>query len=269
LTAQIQTGDRNFTDFTTQLTTVDAEIIQKTAELDELNLRVKALGEEELLAVQSTLATQEAERKQLQRQQRDLETALQESVRRLTQTQQEIQQHHLSLEEAIEKYRVETFHVTSLHEERNDAQQALDSSRHAAAEIASASEAWVQQQTALNRQIDTLLQTLEPQRTEQAQLQERNTQLQQLIEEQSQLIATLEPELAEKQAEFARVETEFNRSSEPIQNLAENLAATEQELQVQQETQKRLLQEQREKQRQLDKLEAQNTSTAGSSRNTS
>ena len=86
---------------------------------------------------------------------------------------------------------------------------------------------------------------------------ERNHQLQQLIHEQTQLIATLEPQLAEKQAECSRVETEFNASSQPIQNLAQNLSATEQELQIQQETQKRLLQEQREKQRQLDKLEAQ------------
>ncbi|WP_071187374.1 chromosome segregation protein SMC [Trichormus sp. NMC-1] len=257
LTAQIQTGDRNFTDFTTQLTTVNAEITQKTAELEELNLRVKALGEEELLAVQASLATQEAERKQLQRQQKDLETSIQESARRLHQSHQDIQQYQLSLEEAIEKYRVETFHGTSLQEERNLAQQALESSRAAAAEIATASEAWVQQQTALNRQIEVLLQTLEPQRTEQAQLQERNTQLQQLLSEQSQLIATLEPELTAKQAEGLRVETEFNASSQPIQNLAENFAATEQELQIQQETQKRLLQEQREKQRQLDKLEAQ------------
>ncbi|MHC5828555.1 MAG: chromosome segregation protein SMC, partial [Nostoc sp.] len=106
-------------------------------------------------------------------------------------------------------------------------------------------------------QIETLLQTLEPQRTEQAQLRERNHQLQQLIQEQTQLIERDEPELAEKQAECSRVETEFNTSSEPIQNLAENLSATEQELQIQQETQKRLLLEQREKQRQLDKIEAQ------------
>ncbi|MBD2568214.1 chromosome segregation protein SMC [Anabaena lutea] len=257
LTAQIQNSDRNFTDFTTQLTTVNAEITQKTAELEELNIRVKALGEEELLAVQASLATQEAERKQLQRQQKDLETSIAESARRLHQSHQDIQQYQLSLEQAAQQQNVETLQVTSLQTEQNETQQALESSRAAAAEIATASEAWVQQQTALNRQIEVLLQTLEPQRTEQAQLQERNTQLQQLISEQSQLIASLEPELTAKQAEGLRVETEFNASSQPIQNLAENLAATEQELQIQQETQKRLLQEQREKQRQLDKLEAQ------------
>ena len=257
LVAQVQEGDRNFSDFTTQLNTTNSQIDQKTTELDQLNLRVKALGEEELLSVQSNLATQEAERKQLQRQQRELEASIQESTKRLNQTYQEIQQYQLALEEAKKKQNIETVNVTSLQTERDTAQQNLESSRQAAAEIATASEAWVQQQTALNRQMESLLHILEPQRTEQAQLQERNTQLQQLISEQSQLIATLEPELTAKQVECVRLETEFNASTQPIQNLAENLAATEQELQIQQDTQKRLLQEQRDKQRQLDKLEAQ------------
>ena len=257
LVAQVQEGDRNFSNFTTELTDTNAQINRKTTELDQLNLRVKALGEEELLAVQSNLATQEAERKQLQRQQRELETSVQESTRRLNQTYQEIQQYQLDLEEAKKKQNVETVNVTSLQSERDTAQQNLESSRQAAAEIASASEAWVQQQTALNRSIESLLHIVEPQRTEQAQLQERNTQLQLLISEQSQLIGTLEPELAGKKGEFGRLDLEFHASSQPIQNLAENLAATEQELQIQQDTQKRLLQEQRDKQRQLDKLEAQ------------
>ncbi|MBW4624146.1 MAG: chromosome segregation protein SMC [Brasilonema octagenarum HA4186-MV1] len=257
LATQIQIGDRTSGELTTQLTTLNSEIIQKTAELEQLNAHVKALGEEELLAVQSTLATQEAERKQLQRQQKELETTAQETLKRLQQTQEEIQQHQQTIEKLAEQRDVETLHATSLQQQRDEIRQELENSREAAAEIASASEAWVQQQTALNRQIETLLQTVEPQRTEQAQLRERNNQLQQQIQEQTQLVQTLEPQLAEKQAECTQVETEFNTSGEPIQNLAETLSATEQELQIQQETQKRLLQEQREKQRQLDKLEAQ------------
>ncbi|MFN6559381.1 MAG: chromosome segregation protein SMC [Nostoc sp. ChiSLP01] len=257
LVGEIQSGDRNSGELNTQLTTLNSEIVQKTAELEELNAHVKALGEEELLAVQSTLATQEAERKQLLRQQTELQTASEETAKRLAQTQQEIQQHRHTLQEIAETQLVEGQSIVYCQQQRNEAQQTLETSRQAAAEIASASEAWVQQQTAFNRQIETLLQTLEPQRTEQAQLRERNNQLQQLIQEQTQLIERLEPELAAKQAECSQVETEFNASSEPIQNLAQNLSATEQELQIQQETQKRLLAEQREKQRQLDKLEAQ------------
>ncbi|QIR41040.1 chromosome segregation protein SMC [Tolypothrix sp. PCC 7910] len=257
LAHQIQTGDRKSEELSAELTALNTTIEQTTVELDKLNAHVKALGEEELLAVQSTLATQEAEHKQLQRQRSELETAIQETGKRQTQSQQEIQQHQRSLEQIAETQVIEKQSIVYLQQQRDEAQQALETSRQAAAEIASASEAWVQQQTALNRQIETLLQTLEPQRTEQAQLRERNDQLQQQIQEQTQLVASLEPELATKQADCSRLETEFNASSEPIQNLAQNLAATEQELQIQQDTQKRLLQEQREKQRQLDKLEAQ------------
>ncbi len=257
LANQIQSGDRTSTDISTQLTTLASEIAEKTVELDELNRLVKALGEEEVLAVQSNLATQEAERKQLQRQEGELETAFEETAKRLEQQTQEIQQYQVSLEQQSQQQIVETRYIASLQQERDEARQCLEVSREAAALIASASEAWVQQQTALNRQIDTLLQTLEPQRTEQAQLRERNNQLQELIQEQTLLVERDEPLLAEKQAECTQLETEFNAYSEPIQILAQTLTATDQELVIQQETQKRLLSEQREKQRSLDKLEAQ------------
>jgi chromosome segregation protein len=257
LANQIQSGDRTSCDISTQLTTLASQIAQKTVELDELNRLVKALGEEEVLAVQSTLATQEAERKQLQRQQTELEAASQETAKRLQQQTQERLQYQVSLGEFAGQENQGTQLIASLQQERDEARQCLENSREAAALIASASEAWVQQQTALNRQIETLLQTLEPQRTEQAQLRERNNQLQELIQEQTLLIERDEPNLAEKQAESTQLSTEFNASSEPIENLAQTLTATDQELQLQQETQKRLLSEQREKQRSLDKLEAQ------------
>ncbi|MEC4815770.1 MAG: chromosome segregation protein SMC [Scytonema sp. PMC 1069.18] len=257
LVAQIQQGDRTSTELTAQLTTLNVEIAQKTTELEQLNAHVKALGEEQLLAVQSTLATQEAERKQLQRQQKETETAIQETTKRQEQTQTEIQQHQQSLEELAQQVVVETVNLQSLQQERNTAQQELDNERQAAAEIASASEAWVQQQTALNRQIETVLQTVEPQRTEQAQLRERDNQLQQVIQEETELVERLEPEISEKQSQATQVETLYATSQQGVEQLAETLSAIEQELQIQQDTQKRLLQEQREKQRQLDKLEAQ------------
>ncbi len=257
LANQIQSGDRTSTDISTQLTTLASQIAQKTVELDELNRLVKALGEEEVLAVQSNLATQEAERKQLQRQQGELEAAFEETAKRLEQQTQEIQQYRVSLEQQSQQQIVETRYIASLQQERDEARQCLEGSREVAAEIASASEAWVQQQTALNRKIETLLQTLEPQRTEQAQLRERNNQLQELIQEQTLLVERDEPNLGEKQVECTQLEAEFNASSEPIQILAQTLTATDQELVIQQETQKRLLSEQREKQRSLDKLEAQ------------
>jgi chromosome segregation protein len=258
LKGQIEAGDREETQLTEQLTHLTAQISQATTELDQLNSRVKALGEEEQLAVASTLATQEAERRQLQNRQRELEDSLQQTERHLERTTQEIQQHEQTLQQLTEeKHHVEAFHETSLRAERDEAQDALNQNREKANAIASASEVWVQQQTALNRQIETLLQTIDPQRTQQAQLQERHSQLSRQIEEQTQLLQTLEPEIATKQAQAAELETQLTASSQSIQTLAQTLAAAEQELQIQQQTQTRLLSEQRDKQRQLDKLEAQ------------
>jgi chromosome segregation protein len=258
LKGQIEAGDREETQLTEQLTHLTTQISQATTELDQLNSRVKALGEEEQLAVASTLATQEAERRQLQNRQRELEDNLQQTERHLERTTQEIQQHEQTLQQLTEeKHHVEAFHETSLRAKRDEAQDALNQNREKANAIASASEAWVQQQTALNRQIETLLQTIDPQRTQQAQLQERQSQLSRQIEEQTQLLQTLEPEIATKQAQAAELETQLTASSQSIQTLAQTLAAAEQELQIQQQTQTRLLSEQRDKQRQLDKLEAQ------------
>ncbi|BAZ42515.1 chromosome segregation protein [Calothrix sp. NIES-4101] len=254
---QIQAGDKQNTELSEQLTNLNQEIAAKNIELEKINAHLKTLGDEQLLATQSLLANQEAEKKQLQRQQSELTNTQQDTARRLQQTQAEIQQHHQNLQQVGEGQTLERQSISYCQQQRDTAQQTLEQSRETAGTVAAASEAWVQQQTALNRQIETLLQTLEPRRTEQAQLSERNAQLQQQIQEQTELLARIEPELAEKQSQLSQLENEVGSANEPIQDLAQNLAATEQELQLQQETHKRLLLEQRDKQRQLDKLEAQ------------
>lgn len=256
LIAQIQASDRTRAELSTQLTTLTSEIQHTTDELNQLNARVKALGEDELLALQSNLATQEAQRRGLEQRQRELESASNSTRSTIKQKQLEIEQHKHSLEQTdIEQQSVRT-PLASLRLARDEAQNALDNTREAASALADASDDWVQQQTSLNRQIETLLQTLEPQRTEQAQLKERNSQLARQIQEQSQLKKILETEIADKQTQLAHIETQLIASSTQIESLAQSLAAVEQELQIQQETQKRLLQEQREKQRAYDKLES-------------
>ncbi|HEY9836074.1 MAG TPA: AAA family ATPase, partial [Vampirovibrionales bacterium] len=66
LREQIEGGDRQVTQLGDQITSISGEIQQASTHLEELNNRVKALGEEELIALQSTLATQDAEHRQLQ-----------------------------------------------------------------------------------------------------------------------------------------------------------------------------------------------------------
>lgn len=258
LIAQIQAGDRTSTELTAKLATLTSEIQHATDQLNQLNTKVKALGESELLAMQANLATQEVERRQLQRQQQELSLEECNNQNNIKQKQLEIQQHQKTLEQVTaEQKLLETQFIQSLEFERNVAQETLEHSREEANAIADASDVWIKQQTALNRQIEALLQTIEPQAREQAQLKERNSQLEQQIHQKNQLISKLEPEIIDKQAYFADIETQLLASATVIESLAQSLAAAEQDLQIRQQTQNRLLQEQREKQRAFDKLEAQ------------
>ncbi|OLP17754.1 chromosome segregation protein SMC [Leptolyngbya sp. 'hensonii'] len=258
LQRQIETDDLTAADLVEQVATIATELQQLNRELQDLADRVKILGEEEQLALQSTLATQEAELRQLQRQEQDLLKAGQEAANQLARTQQEIQEHLRHLETvALEQQTGTTRELPGLQAAWEEARQALEQSREAANAIASASEAWVQQQTALHHQIDTLLRTLTPHQTEQAQLQERATQLERQMLDQGDLLQTLDQDLEAHQAQEGDIMLVKQHLMERVHSLAQAVASTEQQLQIQQETRDRLLQEQREKQRRLDRLEAQ------------
>ncbi|MGB7444720.1 MAG: chromosome segregation protein SMC [Coleofasciculaceae cyanobacterium] len=252
-----EAGEAEEAKLTSQLTSLSAQIDRASTELDELNTRVKALGEEEQVAVASSLATQQVEQRQLQNRQQELSNNQETTEAKLQGTKEEIQQHEQTIERLEQQHRLDKQSIASLISQRDQVQAILNQSRERANAIASASEAWVQEQTSLSRQVETLLKQINPQRTEQAQLQERQSQFGRVIKEQTELLERLEPEIASKQSQLANLEEQLTKSSGQITNLAQSLAAAEKELQLQQQTQKRLFSEQREKQRQLDKLEAQ------------
>lgn len=258
LQAQIAAGEQEAADLNQQLIALTSTIQQAIAELDQLNARVKALGEEEQLTLQATLATREAELRQLQRQEQDLQTSSQNLAATLAKNQQELHEHRQTLEALNqEQQTIATQNLALCRQQRDQAQAVLNQSRESANASAASAEAWVQEQTALRHQVETLLQTLDPQRTEQAQLQERVHLLERQIQEQTQSLQALEQQLAEKQAQRSTTATRETELQQKVQSVATSLAAAEEELQIQQETQTRLLSEQREKQRRLDKLEAQ------------
>ncbi|MCC3494030.1 MAG: chromosome segregation protein SMC [Oscillatoriales cyanobacterium] len=257
LREQIETGDRNSTSLTEQLQAITTQIQAATAELDALNARVKALGESELLALQASIATQEAERRQLQNRKQDLETTAGQMAANIAQTEEEVRQFRQSLEQIEIEISYVMSQIGTFQEQRDAAQQSLDQSREVANAIASTAEVWVQQQTELHRQIETIQQTLEPQRTEQATIGERADRLQSQIQEQNQSLQVLEQEIESKKVQQSRLGETKAMASLQVESLNQIVVAAEQELQLQQETQTRLLEEQRERQRKLDKLEVQ------------
>jgi len=257
LREQIEGGDRQVTELGDQITTISGEIQQASTRLEELNNRVKALGEEELIALQSTLATQDAEHRQLQNRQGEQSANRQQTLAELAQTEQDVKELQQALQKLAEDRELEKNVIVSVQENRDGTQTLLNQKREQASAIASASEEWVQQQTNLHRQIETLQKNLDPQRTEQARLTERRGQLEQKIAEQQESLETSRQDLMNQQFARTDIEQRHQLAVQQVQSLAQTVSALEQDLQVQQETQKRLLEEQRDKQRRLDKLEAQ------------
>lgn len=257
LEQQLQQAQQTAAALADQATGLRAEVERTTAELEHLNAQVKALGEDEHLALQSALATRSAEYRQLARQQQELEQAQQATLDQLTRTQQDIRTQTQVLVDLSNQRQALERQLVSLVQQRDEAQQRLDQSRHAASTIAAAAETWVQQQTGLRQQVDTLLQILEPQRAEQARLGERAQQLERQVQDQGAEQAHLVQAMSEKQADLDSAQSQVQELQGQVRFLAEAVAAGERDCSLQQETQARLQREQREKQRQLDKLEAQ------------
>ncbi|GAB4305499.1 MAG: chromosome segregation protein SMC [Geminocystis sp.] len=226
-------------------------------ELVTLNQQVKALGEDEQISIASQLATEKLKQENLVKREQELiklqkeATIKQEEYQRnIKQNQQEIS----ALNKEIES--LENNLIPQLENSKNESKQTLEETKKKAQAIASQSQAWVNQQTELNQQINALQGVLNPQLTKQALLTERCSQLQATIQQENQQLAHLEDNIIAKNEEINSLTQQIALSETNIQNIAEKLAKIEAEIFLNQETLTRLENEQRDKQRQLDKLEA-------------
>jgi chromosome segregation protein len=257
LQTQITTGETEAVQLQTQLITLNTQIQETATELEQRNTKVKALGEEEHLSLSSQLATQQAQHQQLIQRQKELEILSLTHQSDAKRIQQEIQQYHQQLNQIIrEKITVETEQLPVLTVQYQQTKDTLEQNREQAQTIAAASEAWIQEQTNLSRKINSLQDHLNPYRTEQAQLNERHQRLQTTIAEQTQRLHLLETEITSKKTEAESLTQNVSNFEQTFKELAQKLTLQEQVLTLQQDTQKRLQKEQRDKQRELDKLEA-------------
>ncbi|MGB7086386.1 MAG: AAA family ATPase, partial [Phormidesmis sp.] len=260
LTHQIAKGEAEGEAIEHQIALLTAQMEQTAAELAILNAQVKALGEDEYLALQSKLATQEAELRQLVRQadvQAESQRALAVQLAEIQATAQAQAEELNRVKQQLDKLTDQT--LASIVADRDAAIAQLEAKREETTAIADRSQAWIQQQSDLRKQIEALLSELDPQRTERVRLQERVSRLAMQLAEQRTSLAKLETELERDLAGEIGSESaeEIEAGPRKIQELAQAVADVEADLNTQTQTLNRLLQEQREKQRQLDRLEAQ------------
>jgi chromosome segregation protein len=240
-----------------QLTTIASMIDQATAEINQLNHQVKELGEEEQISIASKLATQKAKRQQLQQQQQELINHYQQLTSSSTQIQSQIEEDRQNLDTLEgEKLSLERDTIPKLIAQVEEAKNNLTTTKEKAQAIASQSQEWVEKQTNLSRDIAQIQKNLNPKLTQQALLNERYQQLQNIMEAENQQLATINIEISTKQEDTINLTLALKNAEQEIQLLGQQLSNTETDISVSQETVSRLLNEQREKQRKLDKLEA-------------
>ncbi len=256
--ADIQTSEIHATEMQASLVAMQTELEAGATKLEALNQQVKAMGEEQLVATQGILANHQAEKRRLTQQQEELKTAVQSNLASQTQNREHLAQQQKEFQAVCNEIdRLQQQELKTLTQKRDAARNLLEITKEKSNSLASSSSYAVQQQTQLAKQIEALLESTGKQQTSQAELNERQKQLGSRVAEQQQTLAELRPVLAEKQAEHPRLSQKLTGFLVEMADLESRCKALEQNLQTQQETQSRLQQEQRDKERQLDKLEAQ------------
>jgi chromosome segregation protein len=258
LQTDIQKSETQATEMQASLVAMQTELEAGATELEALNQQVKAMGEEQLVATQGILANQQAEKRRLTQQQEELKAAVQSNLASQTQNREQLAQQQKEFQAVCNEIdRLQQQELKTLTHSRDAARNLLEITKEKSNSLASSSSYAVQQQTQLAKQIEALLESTGKQQTSQAELTERQKQLGSRVAEQQQTLAELMPTLAEKQAEHPRLAKKLTGFLAEMAELESHCKALEQNLQTQQETQSRLQQEQRDKERQLDKLEAQ------------
>jgi chromosome segregation protein len=241
LQQEIQSGEETGTRLQTELATIQVEITETALALEALNQKVKAMGEEQLVAAQGSLANQKAEqRRWTQRQQEILasQQTIQQSQAQNRQQLAQYQQDLAGIQTTIAQ--LEQQELISRSQERDQVRQQLEITKEKASSLAASSTVWVQQQTQLTKQIEVLLESSGKQQTSQAGLSEREKQLTSRIAEQEQILAAVEPVLAEKQRQQPQLAAKLSGFLATMADLESKLQAVdklEAQSQVQQEAQ--------------------------------
>ena len=230
------------------------QLNKAVAELNLLQEQVKALGEDQLLAVQAELAGLDTSNRELERQ----ASLHQEEGQKLQAQRHDLatrrQQWQLQSRELERDPHQDALNVAEDH--CKAAEAAVEMSRRRLADVAGRSGAWVEEQKRRSGRRQELQSSVAPLLEEQQQLQERLRQERERLEELTQ-------EQQQDGADGDAVQQQLATLEETWQNLLQAIADGKQELQqtaeslaIQQRTRSRLEQEQTRLEREIARLES-------------
>jgi chromosome segregation protein len=235
------------------IATADRAVVAGAQELEGLQAEVKALGEDQLLAVQAELAGLEAAERERTRQgerHREEAAALQQRRDDLGRRQSELRQQRQQLEA------IPSGDLEEAERRCGAAEAAVELSRRRLGEVAGRSGSWMEERRQRDHQRQELQERLGPLQAEQGQLEERQRQAEVRRQE-------LETEEREEQGGSGEAESRLAALQREEAALLETLAARQHQLQeqaealaLQQRTRSRLEQEQTGLEREIARLDS-------------
>ncbi len=236
------------------ISAADGALEVSSAALEALQAEVKALGEDQLLAVQAELAGLEAERRELARQaerHRQEAEGLQSRREELAGQQSQLRRERDGLAATDDAAAIE-----EAERRCREAEAAVEISRRRLGEVAGRSGSWLEEQRRRSQERQAVQEQLGPLQAERQQLQERLRQaaarLAELAEEQQQQGSSNH----EETARLAGMEAEENRLREELANAQRNVQELVEGLALQQRTRQRLEQEQTQLEREIARLDS-------------
>jgi chromosome segregation protein len=235
------------------------QLLKTTEEkLEELQKIVHSLGETEYLQLVAKIATQEAEQRSNERQLDNLKQQYQQVLQEFMDTQTKLEQCLVQYQNLSQEKIEFQLQFDQLKQNYNEQLNIVNQGRQELQGVGASAESWLQEQTQLRQKLQEVQNQLSPLKSEYARVSESLSQSHLLLNTHNQelsKLATNDPEFW--QQELERYRTMLADSVKIIQEFSQSLSNTQTELKTCQTTVNRLTEEQRQKQRQLDRLEAQ------------
>ena len=236
------------------LASADERLTKATKELEGLQDQVKALGEDQLLAVQAELAGLDTQGRELERQStqhQEQAQSLQDLRNDLAGRRQQLQQQGRELEEESHDEALE-----AAESECRASEAAVEMARRGMADVAGRSGAWLDEQKRRSERRQQLQSSIEPLQQELQQRQERQRQDAERLEELSADLNRDGKEETEVQQTLQALEEEWQTLLQSLTSGKQAVQQAAESLAIQQRTRTRLEQEQTRLEREIARLES-------------
>ncbi|PLS69202.1 MAG: chromosome segregation protein SMC [Cyanobacteria bacterium M5B4] len=229
-----------------------------TEKLKELQTIVQSLGETEYLQLAAQIATQEAEQRSTERQIEALQQQYQQLLQEFMEDQHQLQDIIEKQKNLMQEKEKLTLELENARQDYQHQSNLVNYKRQELQGVRASAEIFLQEQTQLRQKLQDVQDQLSPLQSEQARIRESLKQSQLLLNTYNQeltKLATNDPKILQQQLQ--EYQTMLANTVQTTQEISQSISNTQTELKTCQTTVNRLVEEQRQKQRLLDRIEAQ------------